>query len=203
MKELIFIRHAETDMADTFCGHSDPPLNERGLGQLPLLIEKLRKKKIDEIYSSDLRRARQTADAIAAAFNLRARTHVGLRELNFGQWEGLTWRQIEERDPVFARRWVDEYPNLHAPWGETMRHFKKRVLHEVTHLSQISKGKHVAVVTHAGVIRTVLTTLHQYSEETAWRRTKSYGSIVLHKVRTIPASQPLRSIKPRHLKPTA
>ncbi len=88
MSELLFIRHAETDMAGTFCGHSDPELNAHGRVQLAELIDRLRMDQIGVVYTSDLRRAYTTGTAIAAAFGVDCHVRRALREINFGQWEG-------------------------------------------------------------------------------------------------------------------
>jgi broad specificity phosphatase PhoE len=180
MSELLFIRHAETDLAGTFCGQSDPELNDRGRAHLGELISRLRDQEIGLIFSSDLRRAQMTSKAIAEAFNLRCHLRTGLREINFGRWEGLTWEEIRRQDGVYAHRWMAEYPRLPAPDGENYCDFERRVLKEVRFLSLLAEtaGYPVAVVTHAGVLRTVLCTLHGYSEDSAWEQTRSYCSVV-------------------------
>ena len=180
MSEILFIRHAETDMAGTFCGHSDPELNTCGHAQVAELIDKLHAEDIAMVYSSDLRRAHATGKAIAEAFGVDYRVRPALREINFGQWEGLTWREIEQRDGAYARRWMAEYPLLTAPDGEGFNDFERRVLDEVQLLSSTVEGRRIAVVTHAGVIRTVLCTLAGLRDEDAWEQTKSYCSIVRH-----------------------
>ena len=180
MSEILFIRHAETDMARTFCGQSDPELNTCGHAQVAELIDKLHAEDIAMVYSSDLRRAHATGKAIAEAFGVDYRVRPALREINFGQWEGLTWKEIEQRDGAYARRWVAEYPLLTAPDGEGFNDFERRVLDEVQLLSSTVEGRRIAVVTHAGVIRTVLCTLAGLRDEDAWEQTKSYCSIVRH-----------------------
>jgi alpha-ribazole phosphatase len=182
MSELLFIRHAETDMAGTFCGHSDPELNTRGRAQLGELINRLRTEKIAVVYTSDLRRAHTTGMAIAEAFGVGCHIRPALREINFGQWEGITWKEIERRDEAYSRRWLAEYPCLPAPDGESFPEFERRVLDEVKFLSlgAAAADCRIAVVTHAGVLRTVLRALHGCSEEHAWEQTKSYCSIVRH-----------------------
>ena len=70
MREILFIRHAETDMAGTFCGHSDPDLNVRGRAQLAGLIKDLRGENLGSVYTSDLRRTRATGLAIAEAIGI-------------------------------------------------------------------------------------------------------------------------------------
>jgi alpha-ribazole phosphatase/probable phosphoglycerate mutase len=182
MSELLFIRHPETDMAGTFCGHSDPELNPRGHVQLGELIDRLRMEEIDVVYTSDLRRAHTTGMAIAEAFGVDCRVRSALREINFGQWEGITWKEIERRDDAYARRWIAEYPRLPAPDGESFQDFERRVLNEVKFLSLEAEAADccIAVATHAGVLRTVLCALHGCSEDNAWEQTRLYCSIVRH-----------------------
>jgi broad specificity phosphatase PhoE len=182
MSEILFIRHAETDMAGTFCGHSDPELNANGHVQLVDLVNNLRTEDIGVVYASDLRRAHSTAITIAEAFDIDCHIRYGLREIDFGQWEGLTWKEIQGRDETYARRWIAACPRLSAPGGEDFLDFKRRVLVEVKFLSTKaeSQGSRIAVVTHAGVLRTVLCELHGCSEEEAWEHTKSYCSIIRH-----------------------
>jgi alpha-ribazole phosphatase len=182
MSELLFIRHAATDMAGTFCGHSDPELNARGRVQLAELIDRLRVEEISAVYTSDLRRARTTGTAIAKAFGVGCHVRSALREVDFGQWEGITWEEIERRDEAYARRWIAEYPRLSAPEGESFSNFERRVLDEVAFLSRKTEAtsRTIAVVTHAGVLRIVLCALYGCSEEAAWEQTKAYCSIVRH-----------------------
>jgi broad specificity phosphatase PhoE len=186
MSEIFFIRHAETDMAGTFCGHSDPELNAKGRSQLTELLRTIRTVEIGAVYTSDLRRARTTANAIAKAFGVECHASPALREINFGQWEGLGWDEIERRDETYARRWALEYPYLPARNGENYRDFTRRVLDEVNFLSkEVDRNRcSIAVITHAGVLRTILTTLQGYSEEDAYESTKSYCSIVRYNATT-------------------
>ena len=167
-------------MAGTFCGHSDPELNACGHAQVAELIDKLHAEGIGMVYSSDLRRAHATGMAIAEALGVGYHVRPALREINFGQWEGLTWKEIEQRDGAYARRWMAEYPLLTAPDGEGFSDFERRVLDEVQLLSSTGEDRRIAVVTHAGVIRTVLCALAGWRNEDAWEQTRSYCSIVRH-----------------------
>jgi alpha-ribazole phosphatase len=177
---ILFIRHAETDMAGTFCGHSDPELNERGYAQLPALIEQVRGRDIGAVYTSDLRRAQTTASAIADAFRVDCHASSALREISFGDWEGLRWPEIERRDQAYAQRWLAEYPNLPAPLGESFTRFEERVLCGVESLSRKKADATIAVVTHAGVLRTILCRLQGYPACEARQKTKSYCCIIPH-----------------------
>ena len=177
MSRVLFIRHAETEMAGRFCGHSDPDLNAQGRMQLTSLAHLLSAEPIDIVYSSDLRRASSTAQAIATVREIPQVVRPALREIDFGQWEGLRWEQIEQMDPEYARRWVERYPHLPAPSGESFHAFEARVLEEVHHLLDRNRGP-IAVVTHGGVLRVVLRHFCACSEEEAWQQTRAYCCIV-------------------------
>jgi alpha-ribazole phosphatase len=178
MTGLLLVRHGETDMAARFCGHSDPELNERGRHQLAGLVSRLAKHSIRRVYSSDLRRARQSAEAIAKHFRAELHVRPGLREIHFGLWEGLSWNEIEVRDPVLAENWTSNHANSTAPGGESSHQFASRVRREIAFLLAEATKSPIAAVTHAGFIRLVLTNWCGVSEQEAWDRTKEYGSIV-------------------------
>ena len=165
-------------MAARFCGHSDPDLNERGRQQLAGVLTRLSEHSIRRVYSSDLRRARQTAEAIAKHFRAELHLRSGLREIHFGRWEGLSWNEIEARDPVLAQNWVTNHPNSKAPGGESSQQFASRVRREIAFLLAEATKSAIAAVAHAGFIRVVLTNWCGVSEQEAWDRTKEYGSIV-------------------------
>jgi alpha-ribazole phosphatase/probable phosphoglycerate mutase len=176
MNGLVFIRHAETDLAGRFCGHSDPGINARGREQTDAMISRLQTASFDAVYSSDLRRATETAAVLADALALPVTTTERLREIDFGDWEGLTWTEIERKDPTHARRWVQGFPALSAPRGEPVERFEQRVLAELEHLLVLAEGERIAVVTHAGVMRVVLRAQGCCSEEETWAATASYCS---------------------------
>jgi alpha-ribazole phosphatase len=178
VKHLLLVRHAETDMAGRFCGHSDPALNERGHEQLTGVVDRLSEYAIRRIYTSDLRRARQTAEAIALHFGIGFEVRPGLREIHFGLWEGLSWSEIEACDPVLAKSWAERYPNSTAPGGESLQQFERRVCAESTFLSAAATECPIAVVAHAGFMRVLLTKFYEVPEGEAWKLTKEYGSVV-------------------------
>lgn len=174
-KTILLIRHAETDFAGTFCGHANPPINSQGQLQIEQLLLQLKPHKIDVVYSSDLQRASTTAEAIAESSAVPMRVTPNLREIGFGDWENLTWTQIESRDPIVAQRWVNEFPKLSAPNGEDFDSFEKRTLNEFD--AVIAGNQNAAVVTHAGVLRAMMTQRCGLSDEQAWLLTKAYCGI--------------------------
>src|SRR5438876_6792690 len=104
---LILARHGETDWnRDGRCqGHADPPLNERGREQALELAELLADEPIEAVYSSDLRRAHETARIVADRKGLDVIVDPQLRERDVGHWSGLTAAEIEERFPDQIRLW--------------------------------------------------------------------------------------------------
>lgn len=153
---LLLIRHAQTGMAGRFCGQIDPPLNNEGCAQLPKMIELLNHFALDALFTSDLLRTRQTAAAIAQAFHLEPQQDVGLREISFGRWEGLSWDEISAQDEKEASRWATEYPHRAAPGGESFAIFSERITRTLNRLAHRHTGQQIAVVTHGGVIRAAL-----------------------------------------------
>jgi broad specificity phosphatase PhoE len=189
MSEILFIRHAATDMAGTFCGHSDPEVNALGCEQITDLTYRLRSEDIGAVYTSDLRRAQTTAEAISKAFGVECHVRPALREISFGRWEGLRWKEIEQHDAVYANRWMTDYPALPAPGGERFSDFERRVLDEVAFLSANAMRQNIAVISHAGVLRTVLCSLKECNQNDAWKQVEVYCSIVRHIVDPSPHSQ--------------
>lgn len=181
---ILLIRHAETDLAGTFCGSSNPSVNPAGERQIALLVETLRtipREPLRTIYSSSLHRALTTAQRIADCFSASVSALPALNEIHFGDWESLTWRQIEERDPAYARQWIAEYPHRSAPGGESFECFETRVLDAFDRLT--SRNEPAAIVTHAGVLRVILTRRCGMIGEQAWRQTKDYCSVFSYPIR--------------------
>jgi alpha-ribazole phosphatase len=174
MNDLLFIRHAETHMAGTFCGQSDPPVNVAGHRQIQKLTENLRTVPIVAVFTSDLQRSTTTARALAESFAIPCITRPALREIAFGKWEGLNWEEIEKLDSIFATQWLDAFPHGTPPEGEAFEIFEARVMAEISYLLSPSERSLTAVVTHAGVMRAVLRILCGLDEKTAWTLTKPY-----------------------------
>ena len=165
-------------MAGRFCGQSDPDLNAQGRAQLMDLARLLSAETIEGVYSSDLRRSLNTARAIAEDRSVPLSLRPALREIDFGQWEGLSWAQIEQRYPEYSREWAAGYPLLPAPEGEEFHAFESRILQEVNHLLDCGP---IAVVTHAGALRVVLQHLCGCSERQAWEQTREYCCVIRFK----------------------
>jgi broad specificity phosphatase PhoE len=181
MTEMIFIRHAETNLYGRFCGHTDPPVNLRGKEQVRSLRLALADSSMDRVVSSDLQRATQTAAELAEAWNLSLITCPTLREISFGDWEALSWDEIEARDAAVAKHWLESFPQSAAPGGERFDAFRERVLGAVRSIEMEAQGERVAVVTHGGVMRVVLQDLMGVPSDRAWQMTKPYCSVFTYR----------------------
>jgi len=151
---VIAIRHGETDwnVAMRIQGQLDIGLNDAGRWQARRLAEALADEALDAVYSSDLARARDTAQAVAGRAGLAVRTDAGLRERGFGVFEGLTFAEIEQRFPEPARRWRQRDASFGPEGGETLAAFYDRAVAGVTALAARHRGQHIAVVAHGGVL---------------------------------------------------
>jgi probable phosphoglycerate mutase len=141
MTTLLLVRHGETDWnaAGRLQGHTDRPLNDYGRTQATKLAEQLAGDGIAAIYSSDLARARETAQILAERLGLPVVVDPDLREKNWGTWEGLT---PDERLTV-------EYE------GETTEEHRKRTLRAVERIALAHPADRVVVVTHGGSMRRI------------------------------------------------
>lgn len=151
---LIAVRHGETawNRETRIQGQLDIPLNALGQAQAQRVAQALSGELVHAVYASDLSRARQTAEAIAAGLGLPVRLDAGLRERAFGVFEGLTWAEIESAWPAESQRWRRRDPDFGAPGGEVLQDFYQRCVGSVARLAQRHPGQTVVIVAHGGVL---------------------------------------------------
>lgn len=158
MIEILLIRHGETDWnaEKRLQGFLDIELNAEGLRQANLLAQVLRGEQLDAIYSSDLRRALQTAQPLAATRNLTVQVDPDLRERCYGAFEGLRYAEIGDRFPEAHRAMLAREVDARYPPGvnvaETLREFSARSVGVLMRLLSNTQHKKIAVVTHGGVL---------------------------------------------------
>lgn len=161
MTEILLIRHGETDwnVEKRLQGHYDVALNAEGVRQAAALGRVLRDETLDAIFSSDLQRARDTAQAIAALRGMTVQTDPGLRERCFGAFEGLIQSEISERYPADFQAWkqrdLDARYTAGERQAETLREFSARAFATVARLAGMQGHRRIAVVTHGGVLDTL------------------------------------------------
>jgi broad specificity phosphatase PhoE len=143
---ILLARHGETDWNrdGRFQGWADPPLNETGRGQAQALAIQLADVPIDAVFSSDLRRAHETALIVAEPHGIPVVVDQGLREIDVGSWSGLTRTEIEER-----------FPGAEHHDGETREEHLARVLAAVERIACARPGDRILIVSHGGSLRTL------------------------------------------------
>jgi broad specificity phosphatase PhoE len=166
---LVIVRHAASCGAGKFVGQQDEPLSAEGRKQLSKLAQKLSKFRFNRIVTSDLSRAISTARSIARRHKIEVQIRPGLREMHFGRWQGLSWRQIQKLDPRAADRWLKHFNSQPIPEAEQFLRFKRRVRAEFHTIVDTSRERCVLVVTHAGVIRVVLADALGMKDENIFR----------------------------------
>jgi broad specificity phosphatase PhoE len=146
-------RHGQSDWNAElrWQGHADRPLTARGRQQARELAERLGEIPLAAVYSSDLERARSTAQAVAGPRGLPVVTLPQLREIDVGSWSGLTRAEAEERFPAAYRRWADGGQGWDD--GETYERMTERVVGAVLEIGAAHPGEPVLVVAHGGPIR--------------------------------------------------
>jgi probable phosphoglycerate mutase len=156
--EFLLIRHGEStwNVLGRWQGHGNPPLSPRGRAQALQVARALRTEGVAVLVSSDLERARETAAIAADSLDLPLQLEPRLRELDVGVWSGLTHSEI-------ARRWPGELARLRSGdedvacgGGESRRSLRVRALSALEELAARHRGARLAVVTHSGVVRTLM-----------------------------------------------
>ena len=129
MIRLLLARHAPTDWntKGRFQGQEDIALGDTGRSLAALLADRLGEERIDEIQTSDLRRAWETARAVADARGLPLRLDTRLRELNFGSWQGLTYDEVRQAYPEALAAWEADALRVAPPGGETLAQLATRI----------------------------------------------------------------------------
>ncbi|MDR2127732.1 MAG: histidine phosphatase family protein [Burkholderiaceae bacterium] len=153
---IIAVRHGETawNADGRVQGHTDVALSAAGRAQAALLADALAQQHdaIDALCSSDLLRARQTAQAVQAATGAPLVLEPRLRERAFGQIEGLSFAQVQARWPADAEKWRKRDLYWAAPGGESLLRFQERVIGAIQDLAQRHLGQQIAIITHGGVL---------------------------------------------------
>lgn len=175
--QIVLLRHAQTDLHGRFCGHSDPVLSVQGREQIPAIIQSLSHLLPRAIWSSDLRRARETAEPIAKHFGLEYMTSPGFREINFGSWEGLSWTEVELQYPDDATAWAKLFPHHRPPGGESFLELQARAIGQLEQLAKESEPGCTLAVTHAGFIRAAVAWVLGVPDERISRIAQDYGAL--------------------------
>ena len=172
------IRHGEpTEEVRQRCyGSLDVGLSETGRAKMAQVAEDLRAEPIAAIYSSPLSRALESARILAAVYGCPVEIAADLRELDFGDFEGLTYDEIAARYPEFYRQWMATPTEVRFPNGESFSEMQGRVLGAFDAIQQERRGQTVAIVSHGGVNRILLAWALRMPNDCLFRLAQDYGA---------------------------
>lgn len=179
MGKLILIRHGQTDMnkEGIYYGRLDVPINEVGKKQAEETRKRLVEYQIDydKIYASTMLRACQTADIVNYK-NLPVENSSLIREMDFGIFEGMTYEELKEKYPKELQQSAEDWKNYSYETGENPYMLQKRA---VEFLNQIDKSVNTMVVTHWGIICSLMSWLFSKELDGYWKFKVKNGGIAV------------------------
>lgn len=157
LTRIVAVRHGETawNVQARIQGQLDVALNPRGQQQARRVAAALAQEEIAAIYSSNLLRAWDTALAIADGAGLSVIPEPGLRERSFGDFEGMTFAEVDSQWPEQAARWRKREPHFAPNGGETLHQLRARVMTALDSIAAQHLGQQIVLVTHGGVLDTL------------------------------------------------
>ncbi len=176
---LWLVRHgAAEDQGRRIVGQLDPPLADVGRNAIARLL-KSSPPAPNRVVSSDLRRARESAEILAQHWGVTLETDPRLRELSFGSWEGRTWEEIAEQDGRWLDDWVARWWEVAPPGGESFEDLRLRAGAWAAEWGAAKKAETICVVGHAGSIRGLLVELLELEPQRAFAFPSECGHVTV------------------------
>jgi len=176
-------RHPETQGVKDgrYFGHTDVPLTRRGKQQVTAILRRMANEKLSAVYSSDLQRCRLLAEAIARRNSPRRKVEVleALRELNLGDWEGLSYKEIVNKYPHDLAARLENLAQHRISGGESLEDLATRVVPAFQGMVGANPGGNICVIAHAGVNRVFLCKLLGAPLERLFRIEQEYACLNL------------------------
>lgn len=178
MGKIILVRHgqSELNLEKVFYGVLNPELTEKGKSQAKKAGELLKELNYSKIYSSDLKRAKDTAELLNFK-NLKIDIDEELREINFGIFEGFKYEELLEKFPDELKRSQDDWKNYNYETGESVLELQKRAIKFID--EKIDLNEDTVLVTHWGVINTILSYYFSNGLDSYWKFSVENGGIVV------------------------
>lgn len=179
MITFYFLRHGQTtwNLSGKYQGSTDVPLSELGIRQAALAARWFDGMKIDAIYSSPQIRARRTAEALVERQGMQVELVPEFRELCFGDWEGLTYDEIESRWPGAVERMYQSPDTVRIPNGESFDEVQTRTMSAMRKIMARGNDKTYVIVSHGASIRTILCGMLGISLHAAWQFCQANANI--------------------------
>jgi alpha-ribazole phosphatase len=182
MERFIYlVRHGETEFEGEkrYIGHTDCSLSHRGIERIKRLKDVLSKTSVDSVFSSDLLRARQTAKILFP--NIKPIIMTELREINMGEWDGLTFKEVKEKYPKMFEERIYQIGDFVVPGGETFRQCQKRAFKAIDKIISMT-DRNVLICGHAGFFRVLIAAYLNMELNHIFKIKQDYGCINILKI---------------------
>ena len=158
MKKIFLVRHGESkwNVLKKIQGQQDVPLTDRGKIQAYQIGDRLLSEKIDSIYSSDLKRAYDTATIIGKKLQIDVNPMTELREINFGQWEGASYDKIYSTNHKEIILWRKAPEKLNIDGIESLKKLQLRAMSAVNKIINSETGNNILIVSHSATLKTII-----------------------------------------------
>jgi len=178
--KLILIRHGSTDwnVEQRYCGLVDIALNRKGKAQSGRLHRRMKGETVHKVYASDRKRAVETAGIVFKGYDIEK--IPDLKEMNFGIFEGLTYKQIKKKFPDTYKKWINNPFETIIPRGESLNILEKRVVKALRKIILRHPDQTVAVVCHGGAISAYIN--HLLKSKDFWKHIPQSASISIVKL---------------------
>lgn len=185
MSRFILVRHGQTEWnrVERFRGRADLSLNETGVKQAEAAAASLRGQQVAAIYSSPLKRALQTADAIANQLKLPVQPLEGLIDIDFGSFQGLSAEEARKKDNQLLTMWLEKPHLVRFPNGESLDIVRRRVLAAVDELAAKHKDQTVILVSHKVVCQVLMCAMLGLDNSHFWRVRQDVTAINIFEIR--------------------
>ena len=170
MARLLLVRHGKTrGEGSRYYGHIDIGLSQEGVKQVEILRGRLAAENLNTVYSSDLKRAFDTAEIIAATHKLKVIPCSDLRELDFGELADMTFEEMKERYHGATKFLSGQHLDMSAPGGESLRQMSVRIKRFVAEVQKQPPERTLLVVAHGGSLKVLLCILLGISLKHWWQ----------------------------------
>lgn len=185
MINLMLVRHGECLGAGTYIGRgSDVPLNDQGIKQLYKVADILtsinENRAIDFLYSSPMIRAKDSAEILSEKLKLPIDILYGIEEIDFGDWEGLSYNDLEQESPDKLKKWLNNPMEISPPVGETLKDLQKRTYNATDFLNEKiidTKEWNIVLVSHRGPLVLMILRYLKLDFEYYWNFRIDRGSV--------------------------
>lgn len=185
MTHLVLIRHGRTEWnrVERFRGRADLALDEVGMKQAEITAERADEWPISAIYSSPLRRALTTAEAMGRRFNLEVKLLPGIIDIDYGEWQGLSPEEAAARDNDLYTKWLESPHMVKFPGGESLTEVRERAASAIDDVVAQHSGATVALVSHKVVCQIMILSLLGLDNSHFWQISQDVCAVNLFEVR--------------------